>query len=137
MRDYQPLKNNPYYIEPSIYKAILYIIRSYGALKKEYEELIEIKTYPKFEPNKSGNNYNKNDITGEIAIKLERKAHIINAIESALKKFNELENEKYYIKGIWENIINSTPYPCDAASSTYSRHKARFIWLIGKNLDMI
>ncbi len=138
MRDYQPKVNNPYYIDKDIYKSILYIIRSYNSQIKEYKTLIDEKAFPKYNPMNTGSKTNKtSDITGETAIKLEGKANIIKAIDKAIKTFEESETEKYYFKGIWNSIIYSTPYPDDASTSTYKRHKARFIWLVGKNLNII
>lgn len=137
MRDYQPKNKNPYYIDKEIYKSILYIIRSYNSQVNEYNNLIEEKAFPKFNIERKGNNKVIHDITSEIALKLEGKANLISAIDKAIKTFKETESEKYYFKGIWNNILYNTPYPLDAAKSTYSYHKARFIWLVGKNLNII
>ena len=137
MRDYQPEINNPYYIQRDIYKSILYIIRSYYAQNEEYNNMLEAKAYPHITPGYIGNNHNINDPTGELAIKLEGKANIIKAINSAKAEFEKSEKEKYYLKGVWNNIIYNKPYPKDAETHTYSNHKARFIYRVGKNLNLI
>lgn len=137
MRDYQPKVKNPYSIQRDIYKSILYIIRSYYAQVEEYNNLLEAKAYPHITPGYIGNNHNINDPTGELAIKLEGKAKIIRAIDQAKAEFEKSEKEKYYISGIWNNILYQEPYPFDAHTKTYSYHKARFIYKVGKNLNLI
>lgn len=137
MRDYQPTKNNPYYIEPEIYKAIIYIIRSYDAQKKTYNLLLEEKTHPHIDYNSPGHSSRVSDPTGETASRLAGKSRIISAIDEARADFEKSAKEVWYIKGIWNNILYSSPYPFDADKSTYARHKARFIYLVGKKLNMI
>lgn len=137
MRDYQPKNKNPYYIDKSIYKSILYLIRSYNAQVKAYNDLIDERAFPKMDPKQSGKGNTLSDITGETALKLEGKSRIIKAIEKTIEQFKSNETTKYYFDGIWNNILYAAPYPSNADTRTYSRHKARFIWLVGKNLNII
>ena len=135
MRDYQPVKNNKYQLEPEIYKLMIHVIRSYPYLKKKSKNHSYIPA-PDLEAIGSGNSVKsvkKDDIERQVII-LANADEKINAVDKAL---NIVPDE--YRKPILDNIIKSKPwYTCDYASpETLRRHKSRFIYKLAYELNYI
>lgn len=134
MRNYQPTKNNPWQLDPAIYKIMLGVVRAYPGLKKDVDNEIYLPSYD-FQFVGDGNSVRA------VKCGLERKAIVmavraekIAAVEVAL----EIVPEEYR-RPILENIIKEKPY-CSymyASPRTLSRHKARFLYKLAYELDYI
>ena len=82
MRDYQREYKNPYWMRNTLYYEILWIIRGYEDLKKEYNDRIEEGMSPGTESS-GGKTNQTGDPTGMKAIKLTVISEQIRAIEKA------------------------------------------------------
>ena len=131
MRDYQREYKNPYWMRNTLYYEILWIIRGYEDLKKEYNDRIEEGMSPGTESS-GGKTNQTGDPTGMKAIKLTVISEQIRAIEKA-----RLVIPFQYMEGIWNNIQDGVPYPHDAARHTYGRWKSRYIWEVAKILNKV
>lgn len=135
MRDYQPVKNNKYQLEPELYKLMIHVVRSYPYLKRERDnhsflpapDLIVIG--------------NGNSVRSSKGSHIERQAIILaNAdekIQAVDKALNIIPEE--YRQPVMDNIIKLKPwYKCDLASpETLRRHKSRFIYKLAYELNYI
>lgn len=65
-------------------------------------------------------------------IKTEERTRRIDAVDKAMEKI-PLE----YRRGVYENIAYRTPFPADAARSTYSRYKQQMIYHTARELHLI
>lgn len=131
MRDYQREYKNPYWMRNTLYYEILWIIRGYEDLKKEYNDRIEEGMSPGTESS-GGKTNQTGDPTGMKAIKLTVISEQIRAIEKA-----RLVIPFQYMEGIWNNIQDGVPYPHDADRHTYGRWKSRYIWEVAKILNKV
>lgn len=129
MRDYQAQKNNPYYLERTLYRATLAVIRDYDRLRMEYKAILEESPAP---PDGMPRGTRVSDPTGRTAIRREEISKKLDAVEEALQVV-----PKEYRKGVWNSIVNYSRYPKDADKSTYWRYKARFVYHVAKNLYWI
>lgn len=131
MRDYQREYKNPYWMRKALYYEVLWIIRGYNDLKKEYNDRIDEGMSPGSET-PGGKTNSTGDPTGMKAIKLTVISEQIRAIEKA-----RLVIPFQYMEGIWNNIQDGVPYPRDADRHTYGRWKSRYIWEVAKNLNKV
>lgn len=114
MRDYQLVeRKNPYWMEPSLWRKMLFIIKDYPRMKKTYDEM-----------HLSAN--------GETKMRLEKMKDTINAIE---KSWNAIPEE--YRKGIYNAIVFGMKYPFDADVRTYGRWKARYVHEVADRLGEV
>lgn len=131
MRDYQPRKNNQYWMDDRLWRKVLAIIRDYERLRAEYNDRVEEGMSPGSET--PGGKTNKTgDPTGMKAIKLAVIADQIRAIEKA-----KLVVPYEYMAGIWDSIQYYSRYPNDADRHTYGYWKRRYVWEVAKNLHEI
>lgn len=126
-RDYQPKKKNPYFLEPTLYKATLAIIRDYERIKREYDDAICSSPQP---GQLSGSGIG--DPVNRAAVKRLKMEDRLKAVEQAL-----VEIPEEYRKGIMDNIMYDARYPRDASRNTYSEWKRRFIHKVAKKMDWI
>lgn len=126
-RDYQPKKKNPYFLETTLYKATLAIIRDYERIKREYDDAIYSSPQPG-QPSGSG----IGDPVNRAAVKRLKMEERLKAVERALTEIPE-----EYRRGIMDSIVYDTRYPRDADRSTYSKWKRRFVYKVAKKMDWI
>lgn len=130
MKDYQP-KKSKYLMPQDAYNTTLWIIRGYyrfvDLIKYEADTRGAIR-YDKDNIQSS----NDVDITFKAAVKIADSREKVRAIDSALSDIPE-----EYRRGIWENILYHNRYPHDAAERTYKTYRARFIYSVAYNLDII
>lgn len=130
MRDYQPHKNNPYWLEPSLYKRVLYIVRDYSRMKKKYQEVLNSSPPPSDGLPKGG--LPGNPVVAK-AEKLDRLYFDLHAIEKALMKVPE-----DYRHGVMENV-ESGGWPVDkpAHYKTWLYWRKRFLYFVAENLKLL
>ncbi len=124
MRYYQPKKKNAYILPQNLYMRVIYLVRDYDRLKEEYKEIVELSRGGDSGPKGGG----IGDPTGQAALKASSVGDQINAIEKALRQI-----PKEYRLGIKKSVMYGTRYP-DSAIATWSRHKARFLYHVAKNM---
>ncbi len=127
VRDYQPKKKNPYFLEPTLYKATLAIIRDYERIKTEYDNAICGSPQPG-QPSGTG----IGDPVNKAAVKRLKMEERLKAVEQALAN---IPGE--YRRGIMDNIMYEARYPRNADRGTYSRWKARFVYKVAKKMNWI
>lgn len=127
MRDYQPHKNNPYWLERSLYVRTLALIRDYDRMQKEY---LAIATQGKSVSDVDGMPHGTNtaDETFNKVNQMSAYWDDMKAIEQALVIVPE-----EYRNGVWHSITEYARYPDDADKRTYATHKQRFIWRVAHN----
>lgn len=119
MRDYQRQKNNPYKLPHNLHKRMIYTALDYPRIKSERDEIMH------------GEYHGKNP-TEDRGIRLASMESTCEAIEKALQTI-----PKEYRKGVWGNVVERKPYPIDAGESTYARYRAKFLYMVAKNLGEI
>lgn len=127
MRDYQPHKNNPYWLERSLYVRTLALIRDYDRMHKEY---IAIATQGKSVSDIDGMPHGSNT-ADETFNKVNSMSAYWQDIQAVEQAFEIVPPE--YRRGVWRNITQNVRYPDDASKRTYAIHKQRFIWKVAQN----
>lgn len=125
MRDYQRIKNNPYYLPREVYRLTLSFIRSYPHLKAELDAALNESAAP---PDGMPRGSTTGDPTANRAAKIEPLTNDIRLIESSLAVVPD-----EYAKPILDSIIYYKAYPIWADRSTFGRWKQRYIYAIYKN----
>lgn len=120
MRDYQRIKNNPYYLPRDVYRLTLSFIRSYPQLKDKLDAVINESPAP---PDGMPRGSSVGDPTEKRAERIEPLTGDIRIIERAL----ELAPLDYQ-RPILDSIIYYKPYPQWADRTTFSRWKQRVIY---------
>lgn len=128
-RDYQPQKNNPYYLPKPLYRMTLAFIRDHSRKKEEYKALCE-KSPPPADGLPRGSA--TGNPTERIGIMRSELSFAIMSVERALQTIPE-----EYRKGVYANIVLFQRYPDDAEPRTYRRYKAKFIHNVAKNMFWI
>ncbi len=127
MKEYQPVKNNPYRLPHNLYMRVLYHIRDYDRLKSERQELFYSSPVNDGMPRANS----VGTPTESKAIRLAKLEEDCKAVEQAL-----IQVPLEYRKGVLNNICYGSPYPIDAAYSTYSRWRQRFIFWTAEKLNL-
>lgn len=130
MKDYQP-KKNKYSIPQDAYNTTLWIIRGYH----RFVDIVrfESNTMKAIEYDKDHVQASPDsDVTFRAAVKIADCKEKINAIETAR---DHIPCE--YRQGVWENVLYHNRYPDDAAESTYSSYRSRFIREVADLLDIV
>lgn len=131
MRDYQPRKNNQYWMDDRLWRKTLFLIRDYDRLTTEYNDRIGEGMSPGTESS-GGKTNQTGDPTGMKAIKLAVISEQIRAIEKA-----RLKIPFEYMEGVWDNIQYYTRYPVYADRHTFGYWKRRFVYEVAKNMNWI
>ena len=132
LRDYQRQTNNPYRLDHELWMQTLWLIRRYDRLIEEYNLRIDEGMSPDPESLPAGKSNRTGDPTSLRAMKLAEISKQIMAIDKA-----KLTIPEEYMKGVWNNIITTSPYPRDADPRTYGTYKARFVYAVAKNMEWI
>lgn len=129
MQDYQPHKNNPYYLPTTLYRRVLVMVRDYDRMVTEYKEIVHETT--------SGDGQPRSSSPGDpVEHKIERMDRLwqdIRSIEMAL-----IRVPPEYRQGVLKNI-QSGGWPMDvpAHPNTWSKWRRRFLFWTAKNLKLI
>ena len=131
MRDYQPRKDNQYYMDDRLWRKTHFVIRDYYRLKTEYED--RIGEGMSIGTEVSGGKTNRTgDPTAIKAVKLAVISEQIRAIEKA-----KLAIPYEYMDGIWDNIQYYSRYPDYADRHTFGRWKRIYVWNVARYLNWI
>lgn len=113
----------------AVYMKTIYQIRDYYRLKENLDDVMDEQPDPR-QPHVSGSK--KGSVVETKAIRRERDRDIVSGIDDALEDI-----PREYRHGVWQAVMYNAPFPDDAARRTYSRHKARFIIMVARNLGFI
>ena len=113
----------------AVYMKTIYQIRDYHRLKENLSDIMDEQPAPR-QPQVSISN--KGSLVETKAIKRERDMDIVTGIDKAIETIPE-----EYRHGVWQAVMYNSPYPEDAALSTYSKYKAEFIIRVAMNLGFI
>lgn len=128
MKEYSR-KRGKYTLPGTVYMKTIYQIRDYPRLKQNICDVIEESPDPG-EVHVAGGK--QRSVTESKAIRISDDGMIVDAIDRAAESIPE-----EYRSGVWNNVVAGEPYPLDASRSTYGMHKARFVYLVAKNLGWI
>ena len=118
-----------YILPGTIYMKTLYQIRDYHRLKEEAQAILEESPSPA-DGQPRGSNIG--DPVVSKASKREKYLRVIGIIENAR---DEIPIE--YRHGVWASVMYREAFPVDAARTTYSRWKSRFIYRVAEELEFI
>lgn len=129
MRDYQPKKQNQYYLPHTLYRRVLALVRDYPRLVREREDMI----YESPEGTGGGRG-GVGRPTENKALRIATMDDDIRAIERALEKL-----PREYRQGVLDNILFGTRQAdlSYAAERTWQRWKSRFLWHVAKNRHLL
>lgn len=127
-KEYQT-KHSKNILPRAVYMKTVYQIRDYHRLKENLQDTLDEQPAPR-QPSVSGTK--KGSVVETKAIKRERDYDIVKGIDEAIETIPE-----EYRHGVWQAVMYNSPYPEDAALSTYSRYKAEFIVMVAYNLGFI
>ena len=157
MRNYQPQKNNPFWLPHDIYMRVQYIISGYDRMKRERENIIHASvsnytTYVDANGVESRQFFihggNTGDPTGEKALKLAALDNDLHAIDGACSEIcvelKRCVNDAFNpLKAYWSydyyNYMHIRRGPDDLGPSrrTWNRYKTRLSWKIAKKIKLI
>lgn len=122
MRDYQA-KKNPYYLEHTLYRRVL-------ALVRDYPRMVEMREAILYEsPKEPGGGHGPGRPTESKALRMATLDDDIRAIERALDKI-----PREYRQGVMDNILAGRRMDdMIGARSTWSRWRGRFLWYVARN----
>ena len=135
MRDYQPKKKNPYWLEPTVYRCALAIVRDYPRLLAARDDILhgspvrsEGSGTPKGVPS---------DPTAQRALRLARVESRIREIEAALGM-----SPRRYRAAVLANILDErrgvsrdfAARRADCSASTIKHYRALLLWAIAGRL---
>lgn len=129
MKEYQPKKNNPYYLPTTLYMRAVYLIRDYDRLKQEYENL------PWESPKPLDGQPRGTGIANPTEQKAIRRAVMLDEMK-AIEQAERVIPEEYR-RQVFENTKDKKPYPMGASYSTWRRYRQKFIWQVAKNMCWI
>lgn len=125
-RDYQPIKNNPYYLPKPLYRMTLAFIRDHQRKQEEYRTICDMSPPPADGLPRGSASGNP---TERLGIRRMELSTAIDAVEAALLAIPE-----EYRKGVYQNIVSFKRYPDDANPRTYRRHKAKFVYKVAEKM---
>ena len=129
MRDYQPHKNNPYWLPNTLYRRVLAVVRDYDRMVKEYKEIVH--------ETASGDGQPRSPVPGDpVERKVERMDRLwqdIRAIEMAL-----IHVPPEYRQGVLKNI-QSGGWPVDVPAhyKTWVYWRKKFLFYAAENFHLV
>ncbi len=126
--DYQCQKSNPFYLESSLYRRVLAVIRDYP---RQQNEVISI-LYDTPEKEVSVRSSNSARPTEGMALRLALNRNDLEAVTGALEALPE-----EYQDGVFKNVVYGERFPKTASYRTWLRQKQRFIYQVARNLNLI
>ena len=129
MRDYQPHKNNPYWLEPTIYRRVLAIVRDYDRMVRDYNNIVHETATGDGQPRAS----TPGDPVERKAERMDRLWHDIRAIEMALIRI-----PPEYRQGVIKNVQGGElPVDVPAHRNTWSKWRGRFLFYTALELKLM
>ena len=129
MRDYQPHKNNPYWLERTVYNRVLAVVRDYDRMVRDYNEIIHETAAGDGQP---GSN-TPGDPVARKAERLDRLWEDIRAVEMALIRI-----PPEYRDGVLRNIqYGGWPSDVPAHYKTWLYWRKRFLFFAAEKLKLL
>ena len=129
MRDYQPQKNNPYWLERTVYNRVLAVVRDYDRMVRDYNEIIHETAAGDGQP---GSNM-PGDPVARKAVRLDRLWEDIRAVEMALIRI-----PPEYRDGVLRNIkYGGWPKDVPAHYKTWLYWRKRFLFFAAEKLKLL
>ena len=126
MKEYQP-RTTKYILPGTLYMQTINIIRDYYRMKDEADSILK-ESPPPADGQPRGSCSGKSVVERK-AIRREQHLERIKIIDAAKDRIPE-----DYQNGVWDNIMFSNPFPCDAHRVTYGRYKSKFVYDIARDL---
>lgn len=135
MRDYQPKKSNPFWLEPTVYRCALAIVRDYPRMLDTRRDILhgsparsDAAGAPKGVPS---------DPTAQRALRLERVEERIRQVEGALDML-----PKKYRAAVLSNIIDErhgvsrdfAARKAECSPTTIKYYRAKFLWEVAARM---
>ena len=123
MRDYQRKpKNNPYWMEHSVYRRALALVRDYPRMAAVRDAII-------FEsPDGSQGGWHTGRPTEQKALRIAAMEEDLRIVDKALEKIPQA-----FRQGVLDNVLYGTRMDdLPGARSTWSRWRARLLWYVAK-----
>ena len=131
-RNYQPTKNNPYWLPHNVYMRVLYIVRDYPRMKSVQNDVILLNSFSLSPTEYTGAKNEHGDPTANKGVKIAMMSKETDAVDSALQKI-----PREYRNAIWANILHDKPYKIPAHKDTFRRWRSRFCYFIAERLHYI
>ena len=130
MRDYQPHKNNPYYLPKTLYNRVLAVIRDYDRRREEYNEMLHSSPSPSDGMPRGGTT---SDSVADKAIRMEAAWTELHAVEQALMRIPE-----EYRAGVFDNVRYRCQFPANTPAhyKTWLYWRRRFVYWVANNLKL-
>ena len=130
MRDYQPHKNNPYWLEPTVYRRVLALVRDYDRMVRDYNSILH-------ETGGVSDGQPRAASPGDpVSRKVERMDALwsdIRAVETAL-----IQIPAEYRQGVLNNIrAGGWPADVPANRKTWSKWRCRFLFYAAKKMNWL
>lgn len=130
MRDYQPKRNNPYWLPSAVYFQSLYAVRDYDRLRNEYDIILHGSP-----PSVGDGQPRGTKPTDPVERKAEKLAGISEKLSAIERALDQLPQE--YRRGVFNNVRYGTRYPYTASDGTWSRWRRRFLYFVANNLHIL
>lgn len=127
MRDYQ--RNSKYKLPYALYHQVIWQIRDYYRLKKMADAVIDER--PSMDDGMPHGSPTPDGVFNKVVRRM-KYTEITDLID---KELNQIPKE--YQQGVWNNILFRSPFPLDAARSTYALYKSRMIYSIAEAEGLI
>ena len=128
MRDYQPHKNNPYWLEPTAYRRALAVVRDYDRMVRDYREGFLETSRPDGQP---GSNLPGDPVERRVE-RLDRLYQDIRVVEHALSRL-----PREYRGGVLRNIQQGGwPVDVPAHPNTWSKWRGRFLFFVAQGMGL-
>ena len=128
MRDYQRIRNNPYYLEHTVYRRALALVRDYPRMLQAREAIIL-----ESPDGQSGHGHSIGRPTETKALRIEALDDDIRIVDRALSRIPEA-----FRQGVLDNIIyGKRREDLPGAGSTWSRWRGRLLYFVAKGKKWI
>ena len=129
MRDYQPHKNNPYWLEPTVYKRVLSVVRDYDRMVRDYKNILHETVTGDGQPRSSS----PGDPVERKTERMDRLWQDIRAVEMAL-----IRVPAEYRQGVLKNVQSGGwPMTVPAHRNTWSKWRRRFLYFVAVELKLL
>lgn len=128
MRDYQPHKNNPYWLEPTVYKRVLSVVRDYDRMVRDYKNILQETPANDGQPHAT----TPGDPVERRVERMDRLRSDIRAVEMGLIRV-PAEYRKDLLKNIQEG---GWPVDVPAHYKTWQYWKKRFLYFVAEYLQL-
>ena len=131
MRDYQPnQKHNPYWMERTVYKRVLALVRDYDRMVRDYREILQ-ESAPS--PDGQPRSHRPGDPVARRVERMDALWQDIRAVEAALIRI-----PAEYRKGVMDNICKGGwPVNVPAHINTWSKWRRRFLYFVASNANLL